>query len=287
VIFFCIVVIFQFQCITDQGQGQGTVDAFQCTLARPAVVVRPAPFSHHDTTTVRTTTTMRIIKHQYYYRHSSKLLANKKEKEGKNNNNLWNGIVELWDEIIEVSTYGPSERKMLKVQRERQKKLEDLDLDLDLGSVGGENQNALGVEMDMNDDRTWMDAFTAAKDNSDDESIDEDGETLDYDGYAMQDLLLSKWGISLDVDFQRIGPQIYCTILPQVGYGSPLKSRHDTELNYLMHLQGVVEILHKYDNLEGFISFVETTNKVPKRGTDSVPFRLNLSDKDIDRIMQT
>ena len=53
-----------------------------------------------------------------------------------------------------------------------------------------------------------------------------------------------------------------------------------------MHLQGVAEILHKYDNLDAFMAFVETTGKVPKRGTDSVPFRLNLSNEDIDKIMQ-
>lgn len=287
---FCIVLIcIIFQCITEQGM----VDAFHIqytSLTRPAVI-RSAPLSNHATGAIRTTTTKRIINHQYHHQYSSALLANKKENKegGESSNNLWNGIVELWDEIIEVSTYGPSERKMLKAQRERQKiKLDDLDLNLDIDVAGGDNQNNVpGAEIDMNDDRTWMDAFAAAKDSSSDENVD-DRETLDYDGYAMQDLLLSKWGISLDLDFQRIGKQIYCTILPQVGYGSgPLKSRHESELNYLMHLQGVVEILHKYDKLEDFISFVETTKKVPKRGTDSVPYRLNLSDEDIERIMQT
>ena len=45
---------------------------------------------------------------------------NNKGNEDDNNNNIWTGISSLWDEIIEMSTYGPSERKMLKVQRERQ-----------------------------------------------------------------------------------------------------------------------------------------------------------------------
>ena len=81
------------------------------------------------------------------------------------------------------------------------------------------------------------------------------------------------------------GGQIYCTVLPVVGYGGgPLQSRHATELEYLIHLQGVVEVLHKYDNLEEFIAFIETTDRVPKRGTDSVPFCLSLSGEEIDKI---
>ncbi|KAL7525593.1 hypothetical protein ACHAXR_001071 [Thalassiosira sp. AJA248-18] len=289
---FCFAVI----CIISQGvTNEGMmVDAFQLcrsTTTPPPAVIRSAPFYRRATATVRTTTL--IITNHHCYRHSIKLLANKKGNNEGNEKTLWSGIAELWDEVIEMSTYGPSERKMLKAQRERQLQLDDQDLDsdLDLGAGGIDNQISSGVEVeiDMNDDGAWMDAFTAAKDSTDNENYsidDRDSITLDYDGYAMQDLLLSKWGIPLDIDFQRFGQQIYCTILPQVGYGSPLKSRHDTELNYLMHLQGVVEILHKYNNLENFVAFVETTKKRPKSGTDSVPFRLDLSDEDLDRIMQ-
>lgn len=207
----------------------------------------------------------------------TRLYSNKNADTGRDDKSLWNGIVNLWDEIIEVSTYGPSERKMLKAQRERKKKLADMDLDLDRGDTN----------IDLGDDRAWMEAFTAAKDkNQGDADADADTEGLDYDGYALQDLLVSKWGVSLDVDFQRIGEKIYCTVLPVIGFGSPLKSRHDSELDYLMHLQGIVEILHRYDNLDGFIAFVQSTSKVPKRGTDSVPFRLDLSREEVQRIMQ-
>ena len=52
-----------------------------------------------------------------------------------------------------------------------------------------------------------------------------------------------------------------------------------------MHLQAVIEILHQYNNLKGFVYFLESTNKVPRQGTDSVPFRLQLSDEDIEKIM--
>ncbi len=206
------------------------------------------------------------------HRGSQSILFAKNEKPDKD---LWAGVMSLWDEIIEVSTYGPSERKMLKAQRERQKQIADTGLDL---------EDSLGENIGLEDDRAWMEAFAAARDKEEDD--DYGAKQLDYDGYALQDLLVSKWGVSLDVDFQRIGDQIYCTVLPLIGFGSPLRSRHNTELDYLMHLQGVVEVLHKYDNLDGFVGFIQTTRKIPKRGTDSMPFRLNLNNEDMDRIMQ-
>lgn len=202
-----------------------------------------------------------------------KAKANKKEGEG----NLWKGISNLWDEIIEVSTYGPSERKMLKAQRERKRKI--------LEQQNGEEISKLRSEDD--DDDEWLNAFTSARDKNLGflETDDEARENTDYDGYALQDLLISKWGVPLDINFQKIGGGLYCTVLPEVGFGTPLRSRHESELDYLMHLQGVIEILHKYNNLESFISFIETTNKRPKRGTDSVPFRLEISQENMDQII--
>mmetsp|Transcript_26920 Transcript_26920/g.39857 ORF Transcript_26920/g.39857 Transcript_26920/m.39857 type:complete len:259 (+) Transcript_26920:175-951(+) len=194
-------------------------------------------------------------------------------------NNLWNGVKELWDEIIEVSTYGPSERKMLKVQRERQKKLSE---ELEEGSTAGsqgydyDSKGDPGIE----DDTDWLEAFKSAKSNQNGEDTDSDpADDLEFDGYAFRDLLVAKWGAPLDVDFQKIGDQIYCTVLPLLGFGSPLRSRHESELDYLMHLQGVVGILRKYGNLEYFVLFIEATEKTPKRGTDAVLCRLNLSNE--------
>eukprot|EP00551_Chaetoceros_affinis_P007912 CAMPEP_0203675638 /NCGR_PEP_ID=MMETSP0090-20130426/21557_1 /ASSEMBLY_ACC=CAM_ASM_001088 /TAXON_ID=426623 /ORGANISM="Chaetoceros affinis, Strain CCMP159" /LENGTH=249 /DNA_ID=CAMNT_0050541915 /DNA_START=1 /DNA_END=750 /DNA_ORIENTATION=- len=203
----------------------------------------------------------------------------------KLHNSFWDGVQSLWDEIIEVSTYGPSERKMLKVQRERQKQQEEMQMRMQMGSTSTDNDDDDGDE--EGDDQEWIRAFQSAKENkrAEAENENETENALDYDGYALRDLLVSKWGVPLDVDFQRIGQMIYCTILPLVGYGSPLRSRHDTELDYLMHLQGIVEILHKYDNLDAFVIFIETTNNTPKRGIDSVPFRMNLNQEDIDKIL--
>jgi PII-like signaling protein len=177
---------------------------------------------------------------------------------------------DLWDEIIEVSTYGPSERKMLKARRAAKAEAE-----------AAQTEDPLSNN-DTNDDDEWLDAFRAAKDDA--SSKDED----EFDGYALRDLLVGKWGVPLDVDFQRIstgGATIYCTILPVIGFGSSNKSRHNSELEYLMHLQGVIEILNKYNQLDGFLDFVESTTKVPKQGTDSVPFRLQLTETQIQRIL--
>ena len=97
-------------------------------------------------------------------------------------------------------------------------------------------------------------------------------------------MLLEKWGVPLDIAFQQMGGNnggVYCTVLPVV-FGSK-RCRHITELDYLMHLQGVIEVLHKYDNLEAFLAFIQSTNKKPMAGTESVPFRLQLSDEDLNK----
>merc|ERR1719199_900152 len=50
----------------------------------------------------------------------------------------------------------------------------------------------------------------------------------DFDGYALRDLLMAKWGAPLDVDFQRDASlnQVYCTVLP-IAFGQKLKCRHE------------------------------------------------------------
>ena len=177
-----------------------------------------------------------------------------------------------------MSTYGPSERKMLKAQRERKRKSE----------VGGSSPGSQSYDsdssddVDFKDDEDWLEAFKAAK--TEQRIEDPDSKDLEYDGYTLRDLLVAQWGAPLDVDFRRIGDQVYCTVMPQLGFGSPLRSRHESELDYLMHLQGVIEILHKYDNLEYFLSFIEATDKAPKRGTDAVLCRLNLSNEQKSQI---
>lgn len=177
----------------------------------------------------------------------------------------------MWEEVIEMSTYGPSERKMLKVRRQQKAEREA-------------NEGKEGIAKEASDslvgdfDDLSLDAFRSAANQ-----ISSPAEALDFDGYAMQELLLEKWGIPLDIDFQRQPGAVYCTVMP-VAFGSR-KCRHESELDYLMHLQGVVEILHRYDNLDLFVEFVQATNKIPRVGTDSVPFRMQLDGKQLDEIL--
>ena len=58
-----------------------------------------------------------------------------------------------------------------------------------------------------------------------------------------QHLLVGKWGVPFDIEFQRGKglDSVYCTVFP-VAFGL-IRCRHESELDYLMHLQDVVEVL--------------------------------------------
>ena len=64
----------------------------------------------------------------------------------------------LWDEIIEVSTYGPSERKMLKVQRERQKELSEKMDEAKTSEAAINRNDSLRQTFDFEEegDKVWM-----------------------------------------------------------------------------------------------------------------------------------
>jgi len=172
---------------------------------------------------------------------------------------------------------------MLKLQRERQMQRENEMISST--QMDDDDSTTISNQFDTDDDQAWQEAFTSAKEDSSSDSTNNKSDKLDYDGYQLRDLLVSKWGVPNDIDFQQINTGcLYCTILPVLGYGNALQSRHENELQYLMHLQGIVEILNKYDVLEDFVNFVIETDKRPKRGTDSVPYRLDLSRDDIDKI---
>ena len=132
-----------------------------------------------------------------------------------------------------------------------------------------------------------------------------------FDGYAFASLLQSKWGAELDVDFRPVtslqNTGIYVAVMP-IPFGSR-RCRHRTREEYLSHLQGVIEVLEKYDEvrypsrapssaltpthpnsdlqLDPFIEFVTTTNKVPRANTSpliAVTYRMNLSPDQISAI---
>jgi hypothetical protein len=111
----------------------------------------------------------------------------------------------------------------------------------------------------------------------------------EFDGYALRDLLLAKWGECYDVDFNRVDSfgfrEIYLNIYPFKLGGK--RWRHETELDYLMHLQAVVEILQKYSQLDNVVYQIMETEKTPKMGAPikAVPIRLNLTKDEVNTIM--
>ena len=207
-----------------------------------------------------------------------------------------NWLGDLWEELIEFSTYGPEERKLLKAKREKAAaaaiREDGGDISMDSFQRAQQKYEEKMSEkaddplppLEGDEDSLSLRSFQAAVATSADNKKGED--EIDFDGYKLRDLLVSKWGIPLDIDFQRgyDGGTVYCTVLP-VAFGSS-RCRHESELDYLMHLQGVVEILKKYDNLDLFIFFIQKTNKVPKPGIESAPYLMKLDDEALQKILK-
>lgn len=127
-------------------------------------------------------------------------------------------------------------------------------------------------------------SITDADDNTETEEEEE------FDGYAMRDAILNKWGECFDVDFNRVDSygfrSVYLNILPFRLGGK--RFRHETELDYLCHLQAVVEILQKYDQLDYVLAQLNETNKKPRAGTSpliAVPLRLDLTEEQVNQIL--
>ena len=119
---------------------------------------------------------------------------------------------------------------------------------------------------------------------------EEEEEEAEFDGYALRDAILNKFGVCWDVDFQRVESygfrKVYLNILP-FKLGSR-RFRHQSEWDYLCHLQAIVEILQKYDLLDSVLVQLEETKKKPRPGTSplvAVPLRLDLTEEQIDQIL--
>jgi len=148
-------------------------------------------------------------------------------------------------------------------------------------------------ENDDEDDMFSMDAFQKAKDQVD--SSKQQAATAEeveaFDGYQFRDALVEKWGESYDVDFNRVEAfgfrNLYLNVLPFY-WGRP-PFRHESELDYLCHLQAVVEILQQYNQLEYVLAQIQETKKIPKRAgkkpVAAVPLRLDLTPEEIKQIM--
>ena len=212
-----------------------------------------------------------------------------------------NWLGDLWDEVIEFSTYGPAERKLLKAKREKDAAAavaaanQKEDGDVSVNSF----QRAQQKYGSNNSNDNIIDDYSSSPSTIEEDSLslqnfqsavavsnkykDED---IDFDGYKLRDLIVEKWGVPLDVDFQRGsgGRSVYCAVLPVVAFGSK-RCRHESELDYLMHLQGVIEILQKYNNLDQFIFFLQKTSRAPKPGVESAPYLMDLDNDSLKQIL--
>jgi hypothetical protein len=76
----------------------------------------------------------------------------------------------------------------------------------------------------------------------------------EFDGYALRDVIYEKWRLCYDVDFNRVDSFgfrcLYLNILPFHLGGR--RFRHESEIDYLCHLQAVVQILQKYNQVSQF-----------------------------------
>jgi Domain of unknown function (DUF3067) len=139
----------------------------------------------------------------------------------------------------------------------------------------------------QDDDGLSLSSFQKERNRREVEKQDDDEV---FDGYALRDVILEKWGECFDVDFQRVETlgfkQLYLNIMP-FRLGSR-NFRHASELDYLCHLQAVVEILLKYDQVGYVLYQIDQTNKKPRAGTSpllAVPLRLNLTPEQVHKIM--
>lgn len=112
----------------------------------------------------------------------------------------------------------------------------------------------------------------------------------EFDGYALRDAIFTKWGCCYDLEFQKVETfgfrNVYLNVMPFKLGGR--RFRHRTELDYLMHLQAIVEILEKYKQLDYVLSQIETTDKTPRGNTSplvAVPLRLDLSESELNSIL--
>lgn len=146
-----------------------------------------------------------------------------------------------------------------------------------------------GKNDEMDDDDLSLDAFQQAKQQQQQQQ-DVDAEQDDFDGYAFRDVILEKWGACWDVDFNNVDSfghrQLYLNIMPYQLGRRPF--RHETELDYLCHLQAVVEILQKYEQLGNVLVQIDETKKKPRAGTSpmiAVPIRLDLTKEQVNAIV--
>lgn len=114
------------------------------------------------------------------------------------------------------------------------------------------------------DDEISLEAFQSRKRQQEEKNTGSNN-LEEFDGYAMRDVILEKWGKCYDVDFNRVDSfgfkNLYLNVLPFHLGGR--RFRHETELDYLCHLQAVVEILQKYEQVRKGLSIGGGTKESP------------------------
>jgi hypothetical protein len=132
-----------------------------------------------------------------------------------------------------------------------------------------------------------MAAFQARKKHQQEDATRKEEQ---FDGYALRDVIYEKWGKCYDVEFNRVDSfgfrSLYLNVLPFHLGGK--RFRHDTEMDYLCHLQAVVEILEKYNQIGYVLAQIDETIKKPRAGTSplvAVPLRLDLSREQVNQII--
>lgn len=144
------------------------------------------------------------------------------------------------------------------------------------------------VENEDGDMDLSLEAFQKAKAEKLGESKKEEEE--EFDGYKLRDILVEKWGACYDVDFNRVDSfgfrNLYLNVLPFRLGKRPF--RHESEYDYLCHLQAIVEILQKYEQLDYVLYQIQETNKRPIAGRNplvAVPLRLDLTRQQVEEIL--
>ncbi|GMH88266.1 hypothetical protein TL16_g11107 [Triparma laevis f. inornata] len=180
-----------------------------------------------------------------------------------------------FNEFIEMATLGPSERRLKKSQENI-----SIDDDDDLTPL------AFRQEIARIDAKKYATAVeTSYKTASTIPTCDKV-----FTGITLSNLITEKYGSPLDIDLRPVTSfgktSIYLAIMPIPAFGSK-KSRFNEEKNYLEHLQAIIEILEKYNQLSSYLTFLKETNKKPRGGTSpliAVTWRLELTEEEVEGI---
>jgi len=112
------------------------------------------------------------------------------------------------------------------------------------------------------------------------------------DGYALRDAILQKWGKCYDVELKLTeamgGKTLYLNVSPFSLDEVPF--RHESELDYLSHLQAIAELLTEWDRADLVLAEIAASSKAPRRGTIpllTVPINLRLPPDLVDGFAQS